>query len=259
MKKYRPNTEKYLKIVIDAHSDDLTMPVEGIAPEVSKEISRNIIFNLKGPRQINIKHSPKTLFLANKLFRPMSEILKSIESIENISVYMRTFPYKKQDISKVNYLCYHIENYLHEIYILYKRMEAYKNIIKKEYKAQTNATNIESIEKIWKSVDKAMKGIINMRGWHTHRYRYAADDLDSLATIELFVKGYQDNKDKPFYCEPVYLDRLFRQVRQKRVKDIKESIKNLGDILEIYFKALLPIVSRNGKIVYPNKLGINKE
>lgn len=250
MRKYKPNTEKYFLLVSNLMSS-INKATE--YTEEYDEIVKNIIFNREGPRKLEIDHPPKTLFIANKLFRPMSEIFSTMETIENISVYMRTFPYKRYGVSKLSYLKYHIESSLNEIYILKIRLETYLRVIEKVYKALPNYTKRQGlIKNTRKFINKSLDNIVRTRGWHVHRYRYTASDLDHLLTLELFSKyNDEDDDDKPFWCKSVFFKQSFKAVRKKRIKEIKELIEALWDMLETYFKTMLVLVSKNDKILYP--------
>ena len=54
------------------------------------QVAFNNLFNLDGPKMVSKKPSEKSIFIANKLYKPFSEILDSIEAIENITVFMRS-------------------------------------------------------------------------------------------------------------------------------------------------------------------------
>ncbi len=67
-------------------------------------------------------------------FIEFGEIMESVDNLHNIAVYIRRFPYARLGVEKGAFLRYHVENYLNELYILQKRMEAYLTAISRMYK-----------------------------------------------------------------------------------------------------------------------------
>ena len=54
----------------------------------------NEIYKTGGPTKLSKKPSRKADFMADKIFRPMSEIITTMDVLENISTYIRYFPHK---------------------------------------------------------------------------------------------------------------------------------------------------------------------
>jgi hypothetical protein len=255
MRKNLPNTEKYFRLISDtAAVAFFEAATKNVAEsKQDNEVAKNIIFNRDGPREWTIKHSPKTVFIANKLFRPMSEIFSTMGAIENIAIYMNTFPYDRYKVSKLSYLRYHVENFLNEIYILEERLEAYLKIIERAYKKEPYSNNIKDIlEKTQKDIIKALEKAVCIRHPHIHQHRYTDSDLDHLAILELFSKYERTNQ--PFWCKRSFFDQAYKKVRNKKVKTFKGIIESLEVLLESYFKVMLQVVSKDEKIVYPSNI-----
>lgn len=246
-------------MITDAMSTAVLMPIKNLSPtqkQLSEEVAYNTVLNKKGPREIKINHSQKTLFIANKLFRPMLEIISTMEVIENIPIYMSSFPYAKSKISKLSYIKYHLENFMNEVYILEKRLFAYFKLIEKEYREETNAIHIKKVLKLTsKHVEDSLKNVRSLRGGHVHKFRYSDNDLDHLSALQL-LSTHKDKReeDLPFYCRPDYFDAQYKIIRKEKVKNIKDGIEKLWDILETCFEAMLSIISKDGEIIYPCRL-----
>lgn len=248
-------------MIIDAVKTAIQPAILNLSPaqkQLSEEAYNNVIFNKKGPREIKINHSPKALFIANRLFRPMSEIFSTMEIIENIPIYMSSFPYAKSKISKLNYIKYHLENFMNEVYILEKRLCAYFKLIERAYRKEANANHIkEVLKQTSKYVLDSLKIIRSLRGAHVHKLRYSDDDLEQLSTLEL-LSIYKDKvggeEDLPFYYHPGYFDTQYKTIRKEKVKTIKDIIEKLWDILERCFEAMLSVISKDGEIIYPSRL-----
>lgn len=245
MKKY---TKKYSDMIFVQM--EIAVDLKNI--EKNKELGQaafNSLFNLDGPKTVSKKPSEKSIFIANKLFKPFSEILNSIEAIENISLFIRSFPYKKQDISMVHYMKYHIENYLNELYILKNRLISYLKIVERAYRKSDNYSHIEkTLKPVYNFISSAFEGYTEIRGIHVHQNRYSDDDISRLSSLELLSRG--DSKQENFLKN--YFIFEYRQVRKKWMKKIKDDMHSVHDLLDHYFKQLILAIIENGKIKYPS-------
>ncbi|HUX79171.1 MAG TPA: hypothetical protein VMW10_05440 [Alphaproteobacteria bacterium] len=219
--------------------------------EESQRVMMNSILGLDGPKSMERNISPLEYFISNKLFRPMSEILSTLEAIENIAIYARSFPYKRQGVSRATYLKYHVENYLNELYLLKNRLIAYLKIIEKSYKKSDISEDVATtISPLYKVVSEALKGYIEVRGAHVHKHRYSDDEFDRLSTLELLSRG----KDKFGVIMSNLYNTAYGEIRKKWVDKIKADITEVDYLLEFYFEHLLRAISKDGKLLFPNKL-----
>jgi hypothetical protein len=113
---YEQNTSEYFELIMTELRSILHLEGDDRI-DLGQSIVNEILDNGE-PIEIKVTHSRKDKFIGNKLFRPMAEIMNTIETIEEISIYVRVFPHTKQNLSRLNYLKYHVSNYLNEIYIL---------------------------------------------------------------------------------------------------------------------------------------------
>ena len=133
-------TNSYIKRIIK----ELNFALESSAPE-NKIIGQNILDQLLGIENKYLdarKYSPRELFASHTLYTPLSEIMKSFHSLENIKIYIGSFPYKNNKIKKDDYLRYHLENYLNELYILKNRLIAYIDTLIKAYNKSQIKDNV---------------------------------------------------------------------------------------------------------------------
>ena len=143
---YSKLTSEYFELIMKEMRFSMSLDDEQDQRELGA-VLKNVIFQTDGPKVVGKKPSKKDIFIANKIFRPMSEILKAMESIKNIATYIRSFPHKKHGISPLSYLQYHVENYLNEIYILKNRLISYLNILEKSYSKSDRASEVSRIIK----------------------------------------------------------------------------------------------------------------
>ena len=220
------------------------------------QVSFNRLFNLDGPKTANGRHSPKSIFVANKLFYPFSEILDSIYAIDNILLFIKDFPYEKQNISRVQYLRYHIENYLNELYILKNRLISYLKIIERAYKKTDNYSHIETTFKlVYSFISRAFKAYTEIRGLHVHHKRYSDYEISRLSLIELLSRG---NSKQEKYLKSYFIIE-YKEVQNKWIKKIKDDSLNIHDMLNQYFEQLLLAISEDDKIKYPSNLSLSDD
>lgn len=248
---YRENTLKFVEMVEEL-SKSLIIPFQDSKQQ--KELGESLMSTILGNASTKpIKHinSPKEDFIANKLFRPMWEILLSMQSIENIRIYAKRFPYKRQNVSRYSYLRYHIENYLNEVYLLHNRLKAYLALIEKAYKKSSFSNNVLTITEPLKTVvEISLENLLNMRGYHVHEYRYTDKELDRLSTLELFSES--SNEFGPLIN--VFYIRAYKDIRKAWVVRINNDIDAISTLLEYYFHRLMLAISKDGKILFPDHI-----
>jgi len=243
----------HFKIYFEAVMFEVTsfaIPSEG-TPEYEqlKENMGNSLFNENKSSHIAIKQSDKALFIESKLFRPLSEIMNNIEALENISIYAASFTYKKQGISRISYLRYHIENYLNELYILKNRLIAYLTLIERSYKKCGRKEHISNeLKPIYEIVSNSLGKYINVRGAHVHQQRYTDSEIDKLVELELLSthsEGKYSNLMTHLYMEN------YKKIRQKWVGKMKNDIIEVEKLTEIFFEKICNSIISNEKIIYP--------
>jgi hypothetical protein len=247
---YRENTSKFLEMVIELNKLYI---LPSMNDKQNKEFGEALRNSILGKPQKPIEHnsSPIEYFAANNLFRPLSEILSSIESIENIGIYSKSFPFKRQGISQYSYLRYHIENYLNELYLLQNRLTAYLAKIEKAYRKSEISDYVLSITIPLRTVvTNSLKTYTEARGYHVHEYRYSDNDLDWLSTLELFSKTGDDFGK----IMQEFFIKAHKDVRKTWVGRINDGINGVHTLLEYFFQQLISAISKDGEILVPNNL-----
>jgi hypothetical protein len=243
-------TKKYLDIIFN----QMTEAVDLKNIEKNKEVGHvifNNLFNLDGPKKVKRDPSVSSIFIANLFFEPFLEILNSVEAIENISVFVKSFPYKKQNISRVHYLKYHIENYLNELYILKNRLITYLKIIERAYKKSDHYSHIEkTLKPFYNFISNSFEGFIETKGIHVHMNRFFDDDISRLSSLELLSRG--DSKPEIFIKNHYIF--TYRQIRKKWMKKIKDDMYTINNLLNQYFKELILAICEEDKIIDPSQI-----
>lgn len=254
---YGENTSIYLEVIFQTFQKIL-LPLLQEEREKNDHESpmMNMILGLDGPRSVPHNSSPTEYFIANKIFRPISEIFNTVESIENIAIYIRTFPYKRQGISKVSYLKYHVENYLNELYLLKNRLIAHLNLIEKSYKKSATSLHVsQKIKPLYDVISKVLEGYVELRGIHVHQYRYSDYDFDRLSFLELLSRGKTEDNFKQIIKN--LLNDAYSETRKKWIAKINSDVDGIHGLLEFYFEQLISALIADGKLIFPDNLKTN--
>jgi hypothetical protein len=241
-------SSKYISIVMNEMSVAIDWE-KAVNDQELKDAVWNSLFDLDGPRVVKNRASDKSLFVANKLFRGISEIYTTFNNLENIEIYARRFPYRSLGISRLDYLKYHIENYLNEIYTLKERLIAYSKTVSRAYRKSDNAQEIQvNLSNASKYVSSALSKIVETRGAHVHSFRYSDSEIDRLSTLELLSKT--DDGPAALFNN-LFLD-TYRQTRKKWVNAMKVNRVELEKVLDYYCKVLFESITDGRKVIYPS-------
>lgn len=187
--------------------------------------------------------------MISKLLLGLSEVLDSVQNLQNIAVYTRRFPYARSGIEKGAYLRYHLENHLSELYILEERMYAYLTFISRQYRRDSRARIVSRVtDAIRNDLASILSGVRQARGTHVHEQRYSDPELDRLRTLEI-IKG-QNSRWADLY------ELVYRQTREARLKRIAETNRTIQGLLDIHFEYLLSLLrGGDGHLRMPDNSG----
>ena len=195
--------------------------------------------------------APKASFVANRLFRPLSEIISSCECLQNVLVYTKSFPYKRQGISRVAYLKYHVENYLNELYVLMNRMIAYCKAIERAYKKSDCAEHVSvTLQALREKVRYVFEGYTSVRGAHVHEHRYSDHDFDRLATLELLTTNSLEFSN---ILISEYND-AYKEIRSKWIARIKSDLRAIEDLVNSCLSTISDAIVRDDILLIPKGL-----
>ncbi len=209
-------------------------------------VLNNHLLGHNGPTTLNREFSGNELFF-RKIFYGFTEIYKSFEILQDVEVYLETFPFAKSSVTKERYLRQHVEAYLHEIYILKERLLSYLKIIQRQYRG----TIKESVTKqkatvITDLVNNSLSGLIETRGSHVHHARFSDKYLDRLASLELLARF----GDEPDFV--THYDIAYQDARRHWIDIIQRNKSALSDLLDLYFAGIHDIIfNEKGELNYP--------
>lgn len=251
MPKEKSNYKKYTDIIFNETNKVIDWSNKEKMKEAGKVLF-NKIFDLEGPKKISKKPTEKSIFVFNIMFKPFGEIIETLDTIKNISIYISSFPYNSDKISRVNFLKYQIGNYLVELVILQKRLTNYLVIVERGYKKSNNHTIIKmAFKQLREYIEVNFKSIFDIRGQHIHKQRYSNSKLSRLTSIEILTIREDENKKRADFLQNYFITE-YKKVRKEWKIRFKEEIKSIESIFENYFDVLLTLLTDKEEIIYPS-------
>jgi hypothetical protein len=122
------------------------------------------------------------------LLHHASEISRSLDTMRDIEFYMGKFPYRKTQIAKHRHLQFHVEAFLHELYILQERLVQFLKFIERQHRKDPRLPQIKAACAVLNNlvIDSMKKGIA-IRGSHVHRWRMSDARIDRLNAMSLHM------------------------------------------------------------------------
>jgi hypothetical protein len=210
----------------------------------------NFVLQSGGPTEVSKKLSRKDKFVGDKIFRPMSEIIEALWAIEEIAIYVKSFPYRKQGISPMRYLQYHIENYLNEVYIFKTRLLVYLKILEKAYiRANNGQVTDGKLKPLYSAVNQVFKTYNEVRGSHVHVARFKDEDISRLSTLQLLSQSKDISFARLMKDE---FEATYRNVRKKWADKIEKESSAFHMLLDYYFEELTKMLFEGGCLIIPD-------
>jgi AAA+ ATPase superfamily predicted ATPase len=149
-----------------------------------KEILERSIFG-SGPVETYVSKTKYGKYLS-VLYQGWKEIDRTYSNIKDIEIYIKRFPYKETTINKINYIYYHIGNFLNEMYILENRLIDYpKKIIRANKKSPNFAGDEKRVKELEQTVNSLFQKIELIRGSHVHKYHFLDHELERIQMLSL--------------------------------------------------------------------------
>jgi len=247
----------------DKYHENLLNIARKIAANISKSKENNKKFEESIINEIFFdklttigqKVSPQDIFFGD-LFYGFNEIFISFDRFKNLEVYISRFPNAKTPIAKIDYLCFLIENFLYETYLLKERLNKYSKKIRESYIEDVRYVSIsKKCDQLISTIEGSLKNINSLRGRVTHIFHYSDKDINRLKSIILYeeylvgLQKYLPNN----YVIPNFKNE-YRKLRKKWKKIFKDNNEEIKKMLNYYFKIIIEIVFNNdGEISYPEK------
>jgi len=226
MKNYKGGYSKYQK-------DLLPFIIEYVTPILNERSKGKIAYRSQGD-------------FSDKITSGFLEISKTFDSLQLSKQFIKIAPPKSKKITKDEYIEYHVQHYLQEVYILKERLVKYAKHIMRIYKNILNKEGVEStIKSLITLVEKSLKNIIDVRGEHVHDTRYIDKTIQDLKLFSL-----SSQHDEKF----IKIEKIsYTTAKNKWKAKLKTFNQDIEQLLDIYFGTLHLIVFKDGKVLTPNK------
>lgn len=220
--------------------------------EKYQSLMTDMMVSVFKPYEKDIKEGKKIDFGQGRyeffLFDGFTEISNNMDTLKLINIFINKEPPNDAEINYSNYLTYHVHNYFQEMYILKERLTTYGTKIQRKYKKVTDSILIENVKNMILDTTNSLKSITGdggIRNLHVHEKKYTDDDFNWLSSTTLLVKS--SNIDYTPAQEDAY-----KKARDKWSKTIEENNKHLMILLDRYFEALLPVISKDDIVIKPH-------
>lgn len=187
------------------------------------------------------------------LIHHVSEISTSLDTMRDIKFYIGKFPYRRTQIAKHRHLQFHVESFLHEIYILQARLMQFLKFIERQHRRDPRLPQIKATCAVLNTlvIDSMKKGIA-VRGSHVHRWRMSDKKIERLHTISFYTMMPSKKIKKAF---TTFYESEYRKTRKQWRVQIAGGIAGAQKLVDAYFDEVFKLVFDNkGKLTYPSRL-----
>ncbi|MCE5272232.1 hypothetical protein LLH00_13220 [bacterium] len=233
--------EKYQDAIAESAKKIITPLLKKNKKELGA-VFENFIFGFNGPSTIEPKLTAEESFFG-KLFYGYTEILQSLEMLEDIVFFIGRYPFHKTRISRERYLRFNLEAWLSESYILQERLERYLKTIERLYRKDSNARNIKPVLKsIKETINQTFANVNDIRNRHIHQYRLKDNKLDRLDTIGLLANNWKEEEEEIRRLFKLLHISEYRKTRKFWKKQLNENNINIRLLFNNYFGKLSIII-----------------
>ncbi len=168
------------------------------------------------------------------IFRKYFEVTESFERLKLARNFISKLP-RRGTLSKIDYIRYHYEFYLNEMYICNLRINLLLDFLIKKCSRAGLVDRCDEVRRIKSTVNRGMKGVLGRRGAHVHERHFKNDKLDQLVSLNSlsssfdFIRSYRDSEIKAF--------------KKEIVKEITANINELEQFFEkSLYKKIGPLI-----------------
>ena len=236
------------KAILDAYLNSVSRSVAANLSDVNQRVE-SLLSGKAFPKGAPIKLTAPNVHI-QKMALGCMEIIHSVEALDAVSVYLVTESDRPSPITAVQHMRYHYEHYLHEMYILHERIKYFVTIVRDSYKNDAVLTAHNAIlDQLIMILGKSTKHVKKTRGQHVHGgQRFEDTDFLRLGILERIA-----SQDKTF--RPI-LRKALREVRKKKLAELRLNKRNIRGFTKLYFRALYPILfDKKGNIRFPQGIG----
>jgi hypothetical protein len=187
------------------------------------------------------------------LMHHASEISRSLDTMRDIEFYIGKFPYRKTQIAKHRHLQFHVEAFLHELYILQERLVQFLKFIERQHRRDPRLQQIKDACAVLNTlvIDSMRKGVA-IRASHVHRWRMSDAKIDRLNAISFYTMMPNKKIKRAFRA---FYESEYRKTRKQWRSWITGGISEAQKLVDAYFDAVYMLVfDGKSKLAYPSRL-----
>jgi len=128
-----------------------------------------------------------------KWFREFQEIDTSVERLQQALVYLTHYPgakpFRSHRLSEAEWIRYHVEVYVQELYILYQRLGRFLRKVDKVAKGASDDAGLAMVRALKQAVKDGFSHAVHIRSGHVHEFRLQDEVLSNLDLALLFSRG----------------------------------------------------------------------
>lgn len=214
---------------------------------------KNHLLDLDGPKEVKARRTGRETFVL-KLFYGFTEIANSLDTLDDIAIFVGRFPFQGTRITKDRYLQFHVECHIAEIYLLQQRLESYLTLLERQYKRDPRLPALSKVcAALRATIKRALEGVIHTRGSHIHEARFKDNDIARLRGIGLLARSGKDELAKTMH---IFYRIEHARIRKRWKDQIAENNKAVRKLLNLFFDALYVAVfdPKTNTLHYPTRL-----
>jgi hypothetical protein len=221
-----------------------------------EDVYQNVVFDRDGPWYMQGDRSPRDQWYYERLLLPFRAIHDSYDTLQDVAVYLRHFPYRGTRVSPLRHLRHNIRIYFEEAYVLRQRLIDYLNILEKDYARSRQEKELNAINApLCRLLKKRLKSIIDARTLHVHKGGYDDDRLRRLDTLELLSACLPGDaiggKRRASVYKHMYAS-AYRNERKRWERLAMDCNLIVEQLIDFYFSKLMPIIfAPDGKVISP--------
>jgi hypothetical protein len=199
----------------------------------------------------NVVEDTKEIRILGQIVNGTSEIQSAFESLLDVEVYVRRFPYRNTRISKSRHLRYAIGNYLNQVYVLKQRLKRFLQDVEELYAQGRRRKEVKRItQALFAYLSTVFEGMVAIRGSHVHRESYSDKELSQLEGLDFTIKVSEGMSWQDLLAH--LLDLRYKEIRRQRVEEIRNANKVIEAVIDEYFSRLYPVVfDDDGNLIIP--------
>jgi hypothetical protein len=187
--------------------------------------------------------SPNERYWA-KWFREFIEIDTAVNRLDQAYVYLSHYPGGKafpfQRLSEAEWIRYHVETYIQELYVLHQRFKRFLKKIERAAKGARDDDGVTTAQGLARAFENGFSNFVRIRGAHVHEFRFHDEELSTLDLALLFTRA----KSKLPMLRHARRDRYTAALNKWR-KFMANSNKNILEACVTLFEETNSILLRN--------------